>query len=139
MKNSGRENKTFVFAALAALLLSYAACIWSFVSGNEGWSLWTASFVLFALFATVCFNGLRHFRKWAFYLSSGLALIALSFGFYAAHFAWTFWLFEEPTFADRVLALLRPQIFLFYAVPLCWLLWIFRPSNRRLFFGPSGS
>ncbi|GEM_PF-1140047 len=140
MKSSHPESRRFVYIALAALFLSYAACVWAFVSGNEGWSLWTAAFVLYALLATLCFYGLRLFRKWAFYLSVCLALIALSFGFYAAHFAWNFWLFEEPSFTDRVLALLRPQIFLFSVVPVCWLLWISRLSNRRLFFiAPSGS
>lgn len=140
MKNTfaGHPSR-FRFVSLAALFLSYAACVWSFVSSDEGLSPWTAAFVLYAALTTVCFAGLRLFQKWAWTLSAGLAFIALGFGFYAAHFAWTFWIFEEPSFVDRVLALLRPQIFLFTAVPVLWLFWIFNPFNRKLFLNSPGA
>lgn len=128
-----RAPRIVLIPVLLALFSTYTACIWSFVSSHEGWSLWTASFVLFAVLATVCAAGLLTFRSWAYALGVMLGLVSLGFGLYAAHFAWTFWLFEEPTFAKRVAALFRPQIFCFYVFPSLWLFWITRPSNRSLF------
>ena len=65
--------------------------------------------------------GMWRFRRWALRLSRILAAAALLIGGYWAHFAWTFWLFQEPTLWDRVRAVLNPLILLWLGGPLAWL------------------
>ncbi|OGX39122.1 MAG: hypothetical protein A3C53_06280 [Omnitrophica WOR_2 bacterium RIFCSPHIGHO2_02_FULL_68_15] len=74
-------------------------------------------------------RGLWRFRRWALYLSWMLAAAALAVGCYWAHFAWTFWLFTEPTPWDRVRAVLNPLILLWLGGPAAWL-WYF--TRRRV-------
>ncbi len=80
-----------------------------------------------------CAWGLWNFKTWAWWLSLILATAALSLGGYFVHFAWTFWIFKEPTFFDRVFAVFHPRIFVFMALPLAWLIFFARQSSRRSF------
>jgi len=65
--------------------------------------------------------GMWRFRRWALRLSWILAAAALLIGCYWAHFAWTFWLFQEPTLWDRVRAVFNPPILLWLGGPAAWL------------------
>ena len=88
----GIREPAWVLGALAALI-------------GIGMSLW----------------GMWRFRRWALRVSWMLAAAAFLVGCYWAHFAWTFWLFQEPTFWDRVRAVLNPLILLWLGGPLAWL------------------
>ncbi len=83
--------------------------------------------------SVVSFFGLWHYRRWALVLSRFVALAAMGFGGYLAHFAWTFWLFQTPTLADRIFAVLRPQVSLFLFVPVLWLVLSFLPAINTKF------
>jgi hypothetical protein len=72
--------------------------------------------------------GMWHLKRWALILSWVLAGCALALGLYWVHFAWTFWLFDEPTFLDRVRAELNPIILLWWVTPSAWLWYFTRPS-----------
>jgi hypothetical protein len=50
-----------------------------------------------------------------------------------SHFAWTFWLFQEPTMAERIHAVLRPQVSLFVVVPILWLALTLIPKMKGKF------
>ena len=71
--------------------------------------------------------GMWRFRRWALCLSWMLAAVAFAVGCYWAHFAWTFWLFTEPTVWDRVRAELNPIILLWWITPAAWLWYFTRP------------
>jgi len=85
------------------------------------------------LAAVVSFFGVWHGKRWAFVLSRFVAVVALGFGGYFAHFVWTFWLFQTPTLTDRILAVLRPQVSLFLIAPIVWLVLSFLPAVRTKF------
>ena len=73
--------------------------------------------------------GMWRFRRWGLWLSWGLAAAALILGCYWAHFAWTFWLFKEPTMWERVGAVaLNPLILLWLGAPAAWLIYFTRPK-----------
>lgn len=79
--------------------------------------------------------GMWRFRQWALWLSWALAVAALALGGYWAHFAWTFWLFKEPTLWDRVSAvLLNPFILLWLGAPVAWLAYFTRRGIIGRFF-----
>ena len=75
---------------------------------------------LFLIGTLVSVYGMWRYQRWALMLSRVLAGVAFLFGCYVAQFAWTFWLFQEPTLQDRMLAVLRPQVSLFLIVPVLW-------------------
>ena len=77
--------------------------------------------------------GMWRFRRWALRLSWVLAAAAFAVGSYWAHFAWTFWLFQDPTPWDRVRAVLNPLILLWGAAPAAWLWYFTRPHVTVLF------
>jgi hypothetical protein len=80
--------------------------------------------------------GMWRFRRWALQLSWALAVAALAVGCYWAHFAWTFWLFTEPTLWDRVRAVaLNPLIVLWLGAPLAWLAYFTRSRIASWFVG----
>ena len=70
--------------------------------------------------------GMWRFRRWALRVSWLLATAAFALGCYWAHFAWTFWLFQDPTLWDRVRAVLNPLILLWLGGPVAWLVYFTR-------------
>ncbi len=127
------KQKQIKAVSVSGVLLSLLACVWAFRSGDEGFSAWTASFLVFFLLTLAALKGVWTLKRWGWILSLLLGAIALGFGFYAAHFSWNFWLFQEPTIADRFAAVLRPQVSLFLVVPSAWLFYFWKPGTRRLF------
>ncbi len=78
--------------------------------------------------------GMWRFRRWALWMSRTLAAAALALGLYWAQFAWTFWLFEEPTLWERVRAVaLNPFIVLWVAAPAAWLICFTRKDVTHRF------
>lgn len=77
--------------------------------------------------------GMWRYQRWALVLSRVLAGAAFLFGCYVAHFAWTFWLFQEPTLRDRIFAVLRPQISLFLVGPILWMILSVLPNVKEKF------
>lgn len=80
-----------------------------------------------------CFAGLWRSKRWALWLSWGLAVAALGWGSYLIHFVWTFWIFSEPTLAERILNVLHPRVSVFVIFPVVWLIYSTRPKIRALF------
>ena len=87
---------------------------------------WVLGGMLFLLGVGTSVWGLWRLRRWALRLSWALAAAAFAVGCYWAHFAWTFWLFQEPTFWDRVRAVLHPLILLWLCTPAAWLVYFTR-------------
>jgi len=80
-----------------------------------------------------CFVGLWRSRRWALWLSWGLAAAALVWGCYLSHFVWTFWLFESPTLMERITNVLNPRVSVFVIFPAAWLIYFTRSKIRELF------
>lgn len=96
-------------------------------------SWWNVLNLALFIVTLLCAGGLRNRRRWAFFLSLILAVAALGFGCYIVHFVWTFWIFEKPTFLDRVLSTLHPRVSVFILFPVLWLLFFSRQSVREQF------
>ena len=88
---------------------------------------WVLGGLLFLIGVGASVWGLWRLRRWALRLSWALAAAAFAVGCYWAHFAWTFWLFQEPTIWDRVRAVLNPLILLWLGAPAAWLWYFTRP------------
>ena len=80
-----------------------------------------------------CFVGLWKSKRWALWLSWGLAVAALVWGCYLIHFVWTFWIFESPTLMERIGNVLHPRVSVFVIFPVVWLLYFSHPKIRALF------
>ena len=80
-----------------------------------------------------CFAGLWRSKRWALWLSWGLALVALVWGCYLIHFVWTFWIFSSPTLMERIGNVLHPRVSVFVIFPVVWLIYFTRPKTRALF------
>ena len=80
-----------------------------------------------------CFIGLWRSKRWALWLSWVLAVAALVWGCYLAHFVWTFWLFTSPTLMERIANVLHPRVSIFVIFPMAWLIYFTRPKIRALF------
>ncbi len=87
--------------------------------------------ILIAMVA--CFTGLWRSRRWALWLSWGLALAAFAWGCYLIYFVWTFWLFAAPTLTERIVNVLHPRVSVFVIFPVIWLIYFTRPKRRSLF------
>ena len=94
---------------------------------------WVIAGVSSLILLAVCGWGLWGRNRWGLTFSYVLALGTLGFGGWGAHFAWTFWIVQEPTLADRIKSVLQPQISLLIVVPLVWLGYFTRPSVRAHF------
>ena len=68
----------------------------------------------------------RDAKKW-FLTFNGVYLL---FGCYLTHFNWTFWIFREPTLADRLLAS-APSFLLGVLLPLGLILLSLRSGNEK--------
>lgn len=112
----------------------------AFGSAGGGWVLWatvsnrewlpTVLAFLFLAGLAAAAHGLWRERMWALWLGRVLAAAAFAFGVYLVHFAWTFWLFEEPTLEDRIGAVLRPQVSIFAVIPVLWLIMSFNFKKK---------
>jgi len=115
-------------------IAALAACgrlLWLMIDdGSWGWSLGGGVYTAFLIVALL---GMWQGKRRAFLLSRILAAIMFGFGCWAAHFAWTFWLFQEPTLAERILAVVSPGISAYWAGPAVWLLLSFLPKVRAQF------
>ena len=125
------QKKTQIFViGGAGAGIAFAA--WAF-SQDEGFDWWKAAFIAYLIVIPYAAWGMLKFRYRAMLIGNFLAATFLAFGFYAAHFAWTFWIFQEPTVTDRIMALFRPQVFLLLAGPALWFIHFSKESTRRLF------
>ena len=94
---------------------------------------WSFAYGILFSVCMICGWGLWNGRAWAWQLSLILAAANLGLGGYFAHFAWTFWIFQEPTFLDRIVAVLHPRILIFTAMPVAWLIYFARARMRSCF------
>ena len=79
--------------------------------------------------------GMWRLNRLALWISYLLAAASFGFGVYMTHFRWTFWLWKEPTYADRVAAvtLQNPEGVLLLGFSVFWVLFFTRPKNSALF------
>jgi len=125
-------DKTKLFV-LAGLIFSAYAC-YALVMMNDRGSAWlTFSYGIIFSICLFCFGGLWMSKRWAWVLSLVLALAGLGLGVYFVHFAWTFWIFKQPTFFERIFAVFNPRIFIFIFFPLIWILHFLKPGVRASF------
>ena len=114
--------------------LALAACVrllWLMI-GDKSWG-WSAGAAIYMAFLIAALIGMWQGRTGALRLSRVLAVVLFGFGCWAANFAWTFWLFEEPTLRDRILAVVHPQISIYWAGPVIWFLLSALPRIREQF------
>ncbi len=128
--NPTRADKIVV--SLGALFGSYV-CYVLVMMNDPTVMLWNVAYgVLFAAL-WICVWGLLRLKKWAYILSFIFAALGLGLGIYLVHFAWTFWIFKEPTVLERIGAVLHPRISVFAAVPTAWLFYFSSPRVRPRF------
>ncbi|MFZ5802027.1 MAG: hypothetical protein ACOY3K_02795 [Candidatus Omnitrophota bacterium] len=116
--------------ALAGGLAGFWACgwiLWQVIPEKD--VPWILGASLYAILLALAVAGMWQGRAVAKNLGRALALGAFGFGCWMAHFAWTFWIFKEPSLADRVLAVLHPRVLLFLVLPAAWLVWSFRRKS----------
>ncbi len=126
------KNLKAVIAAVVLLGFLGSGAI-AFLSLQDGDLVWGLPAVLFVIAVLVSGFGLWRQRAWALKLSWVLAVSAFGFGCYIAHFRWTFWLFQQPTLKDKILAVLDPRASLYIVVPALWLLYSTRAQVRNSF------
>ena len=113
------KTRILIVIAGTAALAACGRLLWLMIEdGSWGWSLGAGVYTVFLITILI---GMWQGKSGAFRLSRILALIMFGFGCWAAHFAWTFWLFQEPTLADRVFAVANPRISVYLAGPVIWL------------------
>ena len=123
---------TRYFISLGLLFAIYV-CYALVMMNDRSLPGWNFSYGILFSICAICAWGLWNFKAWAWWLSLILAAAALGLGLYFVHFAWTFWIFKEPTFFDRVFAIFHPRILVFTALPLAWLIFFARQNSRRSF------
>ena len=96
-------------------------------------SWWNVLNLILLIVTFLCAWGLWKRKHWALFLSLFLAVAAFGFGCYIIHFVWTFWIFEKPTFFDRLLSTLHPRVCVFILFPVLWALFFSRKSVRKQF------
>ncbi|HRK62243.1 MAG TPA: hypothetical protein PLY88_06845 [Candidatus Omnitrophota bacterium] len=94
---------------------------------------WNIAYGILFAALWICVWGLLRLKKWAYILSFVFAGLGLGLGAYLAHFAWTFWIFKEPTLAEKVLAVIHPRISVFTLAPALWLGYFLKSSVRARF------
>jgi hypothetical protein len=113
------KTRILILGGAVLAFLGGGSILWYAIPDGDMPTIFVMAFYLLAVaFATY---GMWLYRRWALILSRVLAVTAFGFGIYMAHFAWTFWLFQVPTLADRIRAVLRPQVSLFLIGPIVWL------------------
>ncbi len=96
-------------------------------------SLQTILDILIFIAMISCFVGLWKSKRWALWLSWGLAVAAFVWGCYLIHFVWTFWLFSSPTLAERIVQVLHLRVSVFVIFPAAWLIYFTRAKIRAIF------
>lgn len=128
--------RAMIIAAGCAACFGFGWLFWLAASDKDlGWG--SLMGVCFAA-SLASFYGLWRLRKWALVLSRCVAIAAFGVGCYLVNFAWTFWIFQTPTFMDRILAVLRPQISPFIILPAVWWMVSFTPHMKEQFHGHTG-
>lgn len=125
-----RTTKIFLGLGVAfALYMGYAM-----IEMTDGFWSWRSLFnAAVFIAAAVSFWGLWLAKRWGLWLSLALALGALVWGAFLLHFVWTFWIFDEPTFGEKLVSVLHPRVSIFVVFPVLWLLYFLR-SRARAFF-----
>ncbi len=126
-------KKTKILIAVGGLLALFACgrLFWLMIADQSWW--WGLGAAVYVAFLIVALTRLWKGKKDALLLSRFLACIMFGFGCWAAHFAWTFWIFQEPTLTDRILAVVNPQISIYLVGPVIWLLLSYLPGIREQF------
>ena len=119
----GRTRHPRFLIAAGGALGAYAAVVLMVGIREPAWVL-GGMLALTGVGASVW--GMWRFQRWALCLSWALAAAAFAVGCYWAHFAWTFWLFQDPTLWDRIRAVLNPLILLWLGGPVAWLVYFTR-------------
>lgn len=114
------------------LMLAETAWFLILMLQDHAW-VWIFGTCVYLLLLIASCAGMWKSKKWALYLSWFLASVAFGFGCYMAHFAWTFWLFKEPTLMERIRAVLHPSVSSYLAIPLLWFLFTLRHRFRSAF------
>ncbi|HOW58864.1 MAG TPA: hypothetical protein PLO78_03960 [Candidatus Omnitrophota bacterium] len=94
---------------------------------------WILGACVFCVLLIASLAGMWQSKKWALRLSWFLATIVFGLGCYIAQFAWTFWLFQEPTLMDRIRSVLHPGVSLYLIIPLLWFSFTLRAAFRSQF------
>ncbi|MFN7973778.1 MAG: hypothetical protein U0166_15765 [Acidobacteriota bacterium] len=92
--------------------------------------------LVYLVAALVTLAGLLRSRRWALWVSRGLALLALLFGVAVALFVFTFHIFGVPPLRERIADVLRPGVLLPLILPLQWLAATFHPAVVARFREP---
>lgn len=126
------ERNTRLFTLGAAAFGIYAGARMAWENRGEN-GVWAAAGPVLLLVTALSLVGLLRGRQWALRLSWLAAVLGWMLGGFMTYFYWGFWLFEEPSTADRIRAVLRPEVILFHLVPILWLIYSTRPRIRRQF------
>lgn len=121
------------FLILVGLCFSVYVCYALVMMNDRSLAWWNFSYGALFSACFVCARGLWCSQSWGLWLSLILALACLGLGLYFVHFAWTFWIFKQPTFFERVVAVLNPRILVFVSLPAAWLCYFSRPAIRAQF------
>lgn len=124
-------DESSVLLVYKVFVMKLTALIWMVLAGSLSILLivqvddpiWKVASGVGLAVASVCAWGLWTHRRWAPWVSWGLAAGAFGLGCYGAWFLWTFWPFAEPTLKARVTAVLRnPVVMLLLVGPLVWMI-----------------
>lgn len=121
------------FFIFLGVLFSGYVCYVLVMMNDHALPWWNFSYGIIFSICVFCGAGLWLSKLWSLRLSLLLAMTGLGLGLYFAHFAWTFWIFKQPTFLDRIIAVLNPQILVLVLVPTVWLTYFLRPGTRAYF------
>ncbi len=125
-----KASKGFI---LVGILFSFYVCYALVEMNDHALPWWNFSYGILFCVCMTCGWGLFNGKTWAYWLGLLLATAGQGLGLYFVHFAWTFWIFKQPTFLERVFAVLNPRVFLFTLVPAVWLRYFLKPTIRAHF------
>lgn len=126
-----KKTKILIATGGALALAACGRLLWLMI-GDRSWG-WSTGCVLYAALLIAALGGMWRGKRAGLLLSRLLAVVMFGFGCWAANFAWTFWIFEEPTLLDRVLAVAHPQISIYLVAPAVWFLSSFLTGVREQF------
>ncbi|MBF0254813.1 MAG: hypothetical protein HQL11_06810 [Candidatus Omnitrophica bacterium] len=112
--------------------LLLALCL-TLIFGTDGEIPWVLGGVGGLVLAAPTAWGMIRMKRWSLVVSYGLAAAVLVLGCYAARFAWTFWIFREPSLGDRIRSVMEIRTLFLLLAPSLWLAYFLRPAVRRNF------